>query len=57
MRHIVTPVMKTQHLFMETHYLLWKPRLQNKESSFVETIFEKQGMFEKKNSKLNPRSR
>jgi hypothetical protein len=33
---------------METHYHLWKPFLKNKELSFVETIFEKQAMFEKK---------
>ena len=44
------PVMETNHPLIETHYHLWEPFLKDKELSFVETIFEKQGMFEKKNS-------
>jgi hypothetical protein len=42
------PVMETHHHLMETHYRLWKPFKKNKELPFVETIFEKQGMFGKK---------
>jgi hypothetical protein len=42
------PVMKTHHALMETHYHLWRPFLKDKEFPFVETIFENQGMFEKK---------
>ncbi len=38
--------METHNTLMETHYDLWKPFLKNKELSFMETIFEKQGMFE-----------
>jgi hypothetical protein len=38
--------METPYHLMETHYHLWKPFLKNKELPFMETIFEKQGMFE-----------
>ena len=40
--------METHHPLMETHYHLWKLLLKNKELSFVEIIFEKQAMFERK---------
>jgi hypothetical protein len=39
-------VMETHDPLMETHKHLWKSFLKNKELSFMETIFEKQGMFE-----------
>jgi hypothetical protein len=39
-------VMETHNPLMETHYHLWKPFLKNKELSFMETLFEKQGMCE-----------
>jgi hypothetical protein len=39
-------LMETHGHLMETHYHLWKPFLENKELPFMETIFEKQGMFE-----------
>jgi hypothetical protein len=39
-------VIETHNPLMETLYDLWKPFLKNKELSFMETIFEKQGMFE-----------
>jgi hypothetical protein len=39
--------METHDLPMETHYDLWKQFVKHKELPFVETIFEKQGMFEK----------
>ena len=38
--------METHNTLMETHYDLWKPFLKNKELSFMESIFEKQGIFE-----------
>jgi hypothetical protein len=44
------PVKETHHPLMKTQYHLWKLFLKNKELSFVETIFEKQGMFEKNKS-------
>ena len=43
-------VMETHNPLMVIHYYLWKPFLKNKELSFMEPIFEKQGMFEKKKS-------
>jgi hypothetical protein len=39
-------VMRTHNPLMETHYHLCKPFLKNEELSFMETIFEKQAMFE-----------
>jgi hypothetical protein len=39
-------LMETNDLLMETHYHSWKPFLKNKELPFIETIYEKQGMFE-----------
>ena len=38
-------VIETHNPRMETHYHLWKP-FKKKELSFMETINEKQGMFE-----------
>jgi hypothetical protein len=43
-----SPCYETDHPLIETNSHLWKPFLKNKELSSVETIFEKQGMFEKK---------
>ena len=42
------PVMETHDPLMETHYHLCKPFLNNKELSFVGTIFEKQGIEKNK---------
>ena len=39
-------LMETHNPLMETYYHLWKPFLNNEELSFMETIFEKQGMFQ-----------
>jgi hypothetical protein len=38
--------METNNPLVEIHYDLWKPFLKNKELSFMEAIFEKQGMIE-----------
>jgi hypothetical protein len=39
--------MKTHDPLIETHYHFWKQFVKNKELPSVETIFEKQVMFEK----------